>query len=430
MKTIREFIWIISILLCGTCTNEKEESPEELQVIDIEASMGNMEVINLSSFATKVRYVALETKIDNYLSYVEDYFDVDNNIVITNLRQCMVFDQDGKYITQIGKNGRGPGEYQYVTQVGIINDSILSMQSLYDLINYSTVGSFIEQKKNFFRLNNNNDEYIPTWTILNDSLFFGHMPNTTGLIETKALIFDQQRTIKRTFRNYILFQREKTVASGFENFAHIYPFNNKVFYKEFYNDTMFVLDDDLSLIPKYVFSLGRFKEPISERAKLPGQAMKMSMFLYIWEVFQTDNSLLISCQFGDHFPAKRITPRFINLPDGRTVSVTTNTNRALGVFDKKTRTISFCMPTSTDNVLFTSGLYNDIDGGPRFYPNKQVNDSTMLMWIKAEDFLNHILSDDFKNAIPKNPDKKKQLEELAKKVTSLDNPILMYVTFK
>jgi hypothetical protein len=232
------------------------------------------------------------------------------------------------------------------------------------------------------------------------------------------------------FKNHILFQREKTVASSLEDFAHIYPFDKRIFYKEFYNDTMFVLDDDLNLIPKYVFNLGKFKEPISERAKLPGQGSKMSEFLYIWEVFQTDNNLFISCQFGDHFPAKRLTPRIVNLPDGRSISVTTNTDRALGVFDKKSRILSFSEPTTSDNTLFSSGLYNDIDGGPRFYPTKQVNDSTMLMWIKADDFLNHISSDDFKNSSPKDPEKKKQLEELAKKVTMFDNPILMYVTFK
>jgi len=429
MKTFRKFIWIIGLLLLSNCTLDKKES-QALQVVDIEGSMNKMEVWNLSHLASSIRYVALETKIENYISNVHDYREADKYMIITNLKQCMLFDKAGKFIRQIGINGRGPGEYQFVNSVGIINDSILTMQSLYDLINYRIEGSVVNQEKNFFRFSNSNEEYFLSWIILDDSLYFGHLPNTTGLISNKALIFNQERTIKRAFKNYILFQREKTVGSGFEDFAHIYHFEKGIFYKEFYNDTMFILDDDLNLSPKYVFNLGKFKEPTSERAKLPGQGSKMSQFIYIWEVFQIDNYLLISCQFGDHFTAKRLTPRIVNLPDGRSITITTNTSKALGVFDKNFLILSFSEPTSSDNPLFTSGLYNDIDGGPRFYPTKQVNDSTLLMWIKAEDFLNHISSDDFKNSNPKDPEKKKQLKEFANNVTMFDNPILMYVTFK
>lgn len=429
MEPIRKFIPIICILLLANCTNDQKEY-QALQVIDIESSMDKMEVWNLSNLASCIKYVALETKIENFLSYIEDCNETDKYLIITNLKQFLLFDKDGKFIRQIGNIGRGPGEYQYVMSIGIINDSILTIQSLYDLINFRIDGSVFNEKRKFFMLNNSDDEYFLSWIVLEDSLYFGHIPNTTGLIANKALILNQDRTIKRTFKNHILFQREKTVASGFEDFAHIYPFDKRIFYKEFYNDTLFVLDDDLNLIPKYSFNLGKFKEPTSERAKTVSQGSKMSEFLYIWEVFQTNNNLFISCQFGDHFPAKRLTPRIVNLPDGRSVSITTNTNRALGVFDKKSRILSFSEPTSSDNTLFTSGLYNDIDGGPRFYPTKQVNDSTMLMWINAEAFLNHISSNDFKNSNPKDPQKKKQLEELAKKVTMFDNPILMYVTFK
>lgn len=429
MKRILKLVWIIGILLLAYCTNDQKRT-QALEVLDIEGSIGKMEVWNLSQFASSIRYVTLETKIENYLSYIKDYREVDKNLIIINLKQCLLFDNDGKFVRQIGIPGRGPGEYQFIDRVGVINDSILTIQNLYDLINYRFDGSVVNQQKNFFRLNDSNDEYIQNWIILDDSLYFGHLPNTTGLIDNKALIFNQTRVIKKSYKNYILFKREKTVASGFEDFAHIYPFDKKIYYKEFYNDTMFVLNDDLNLIPKYVFNLGKFAEPTSERAKLPSQDNKMFEFLYIWEVFQTDNNLFISCQFGDHFPAKRLTPRIVNLPDGRSVTLTRNTNRALGVFDKNSRILSFCQPTSSDNTLFTSGFYNDIDGGPRFYPTKQVNDSTMLMWINAEDFLKHISSDDFKNSTPKYPEKKKQLEELAKNVTVFDNPILMYVTFK
>lgn len=56
-----------------------------------------------------------------------------------------------------------------------------------------------------------------------------------------------------------------------------------------------------------------------------------------------------------------------------------NTSLVLGIFDINLKDLEFVCPTSTDNPLFTTGLYNDIDAGPRFLPHKQINDSTILL---------------------------------------------------
>lgn len=102
----------------------------------------------------------------------------------------------------------------------------------------------------------------------------------------------------------------------------------------------------------------------------------------------------------------------------------------MGIYNKKTGDLVFSKPTSTDNPLFTTGLYNDIDNGPRFLPQKQINDSTMVMWIESKQLKEHIASDDFKNDSPKYPEKKKELETFANSLSEFDNPVLMFVTFK
>jgi len=89
-----------------------------------------------------------------------------------------------------------------------------------------------------------------------------------------------------------------------------------------------------------------------------------------------------------------------------------------------------CKPTSTDNPLFTSGIYNDIDCGPRFFPSAVINDSTLLMSIDPFELKDHVKSEDFKSNSAKFPDKKKKLEDLANELDIMDNPILMIVTFK
>ena len=80
--------------------------------------------------------------------------------------------------------------------------------------------------------------------------------------------------------------------------------------------------------------------------------------------------------------------------------------------------------------MFTTGIYNDFDAGPRFFPQAQVNDSTLVMWMTSFDLKMHIQSDDFKNNNPKSPEKKKKLQETSDKLTYYDNPVMMLVTFE
>jgi hypothetical protein len=107
-----------------------------------------------------------------------------------------------------------------------------------------------------------------------------------------------------------------------------------------------------------------------------------------------------------------------------------NTTNVLGIYNIQSNSLVFCEPTSTDNPLFTSGIYNDVDAGPRFYPMKQVNDSTLAMWIEAKQLKDHVASKDFMNSIVKYPEKKKELEILASSLKETDNPILMLVRLK
>jgi len=297
------------------------------------------------------------------------------------------------------------------------------MQSEYDLLEYNLDGSFLNKHNNTFLIH---DKYfITSWNLLNDSLFFGHVPNSLGNTEYKALIFDKYGHLVHSFNNYILFNRERKASLFHEKHAHIYHFHNSIFYKDSYNDTMFYLNEKNDLIPSYVFNLGSYKEPLYEREKVTGH--EWSNYIYILNVFQTSNYLLIKFQFNSHFPVKRITPR--QLPNTQTVTWY-NTSYILGLFNKKTGEFIFCKPTETDNQLFTTGLFNDFDAGPRFIPSNQINDSTMIMLITAKQLKDHVASDDFKINNPKYPEKKKELEDLANSLTEFDNPVLMIVTFK
>jgi hypothetical protein len=186
------------------------------------------------------------------------------------------------------------------------------------------------------------------------------------------------------------------------------------------------LDDKYKLNPAYSFNIGKYKEPVSERAKVRGN--DRLRFIYVYNVFQTKKYLFVECKFGNKFPAKRITPLETPIPTLNPIWY--NTRSVLGIFDKIKGNLVFCKPTSTNNRLFTSGLYNDFDAGPRFFPQKQINDSTMAMFIEVKQLKEHIASDDFRKNNPKFPEKKEELEDLVNSLNEFDNPVLMFVTIK
>jgi hypothetical protein len=352
-----------------------------------------------------------------------------DKIITTDLNSLILYDSNGRFILKFGNKGRGPDEYQFISNLWISNDNKIYFSSLYDLFEYDINGRFVRKYSNTFLIDDN--YYISSWSLIEDSLFLGHVPNMTGQIEYKALLVNKFGKAKRFYNNYILFSRERPVSSSFESEAYFYLFNNELLYKDRYNDTLFALDNQYQLVPRYSFDLGKFKEPLSKRGESMlkrGMSNDMMNYLYLNSVYQTGDYLFISCSFGNRFPAKRLTPAQFPIP---TINpIVHNTTKALGIYYKTTCELIFCKPTSTDNPLFTSGIYNDIDAGPRFLPEAQVNDSTMVMWVPANQLKDHVASDDFKNGIPKYPEKKRKLQELAASLTEYDNPVLMFVTFK
>jgi len=420
------FIILLQYLILSSC-NENKDKNKSLPVVDIEANINNMKIINLSQFTDDIRYIPLEN-VENPPLFGISEIDVSGDLIlISDRHNCLLYDLHGNFIAKIGNRGKGPKEYQFITNIGLETgkNRKIFIQSMHDLLEYNIDGSFVKKYSKSLFLNENHS--LEVWHLLNDSLIFGYIPNTTGRIEYKAMIINKQGVIKKKIKNYDVFKSEHAAHNFITDFAHIYKFNGSLWFKEYVNDTLYVMDKYYELFPKYVFNLGKLKISNSDRLKFPIADILWS-HKTPFEIFQTEDYLLLKFLFGNQFPAKRLTPKPSPFP-GQDV-IWLNTNYILGIYSKHSKELVLCKPSNTDNPLFTSGLYNDIDCGPRFFPTGMVNDSTLFMWVKADELKNHVASDDFKNSVPKYPEKKKELEKLADSLSVFDNPVLMFVTFK
>lgn len=402
----------------------KEESPENLsfEIIDIEKSVDKFDVFSLSQFNAAIDYIPLESKKDFEISRITQ-IDFDTNyFIVSNVDLCILYDYNGSIIRKIGEKGRGPFEYNYILNSNFGFNNNIYLQSSNKFLEFTANGTFTGS----FDLNKMKDPhfYLNSWTPINDSLFLGILPLlSSGHEENKAIIFNKKGEMKYRFKNYLYFNSKGEYFSSEDGHASFYSYGKKIHFKEMINDTLFYLTDTYNLIPIKSFKIGKYAKPMEYYRDI--KYSNPMDYIFLNNLFELSNWLLLDCSFGKYTPAKRVTPRV--LINGQQTWY--NTTNVLGVYDKSQKTLAFCKPTTTDNPLFTTGFYNDIDAGPRFYPLKQVNDSTLVMLIDAIQLKDHVASDDFKESIPKYPEKKKALEELANSLTIYDNPVLMVVTF-
>lgn len=426
MKKIRLIIQATILIIIIGCSRGQKNG-NSIPFIDIESNITNTDVINLSEFANDIKYIPLQTSGDHIFTGIWHCVFLEDWILAYNVNQCVLYNSEGNFLNSIGTRGRGPGEYEFCRQADFSKDKTIFIQNSCDLLEYDSVGSYIRTYKNVFGFDFEDSEYpaIQGWHRLYDSLFFGHIPNITGHIKYKAVIINRKGQLKKSFKNYEQFHKDKT-SYGLETTTFQYFFKGKLHYKELYSDTLFFLDDDFNLKPEYVFNIGKYKMPTSIRGAT-GVVTYLWDYIFLYNVFQTEDILLLNCHFGNRFPAKRMT---VHTPIPQAGPTWLNTNYMLGVYNKRNGEFKFCKPSNTDNYLFTTGIYNDIDGGPRFFPDQMVNDSTMVMFIDSKKFKDHIDSEDFKNSAPKYLEKKIRLEKLSEKISEMDNSIMMFVTFK
>ena len=434
MKKILIFLICLIFSLIYSCF-DKKKIQNKMSLIDIKSHVNDFRKIYLSELASNIKYVATESDLKHPLTWnTHFYADIsDNYILDSDGRVCIIYDKEGHFLRQIGSQGRGPGEYMGVSSVFLIRNKIYIHDYFSDdLIEFNTDGAFLKKYNNGFTANEKYRVDFHGIVMINDSMILGHIENQSGNEEYKALIIDKQGQIKYYFKNYVVFKLEPGVdrVRSHGNVI-IFNFRDKIYYKGPLNDTLFQINDQYQINPSYFFDFGSYKEPIAEFGK-PWSKRDFSSYLILNNVFLTSGYLILVCDFGKYFPAKRLRPEIIRLPGHKDIIMHINTPVVVGVYDKTTKDLVFSEPTTTDNRLFSSGLYNDFDAGPRFVPDKMVNDSTMVMKVRFDYLAEHVRSDDFKNITPKYPDRKERLEGFVDSLmrVGFDNPVYMFVTYK
>lgn len=383
----KNLILIYTILIVFSCRDNisvnndlTEFYPYEINLID---SINNIRTLKLSNLCKEIKYISLETNPSNVIREIRQIALTDSFIFISDFNSLFQFNlKNGKFIRQIGKQGRGPEEYIYIRDICVndINKTIFISSPLNrKLLEYDFNGRFVKSVAipvNFGDL-----------VIRDSTSLMLHMPNVPVPEEGKVLswcVIDLEGNVKQEINNSL----KRSSFPGFSIIeSPLYNYNGNAHFMEFGIDTLYFFHKSEKQ-PYALFDLGTLKmdpDPVCN----PETIDNLADNLWIYNIYEDDKRLYINLNRGlsiEPFPC---------------------------VFNKNTKEIT---------ILKEHGFVNDLDGGPLFWPKEVYRDSVLIDYINASKLK---ISKPINSQYSANTEARLVLERLVDDLHETDNPVIM-----
>jgi hypothetical protein len=403
------FVFILALsFACYRKTQKNNSDTESFYTIPFADIIKSQRQIKLSEVATDVEIIQLENTSEALLGTFENIELTKDFIFIQCWDQPVLqFSCTGKLIRTIGARGKGPGEY--------INCMKMSIDEQDERIYIQTV----ELTMMVF---NFDGEYLKTiqfpalesmtnfWNWGRDSTLVSYFEPYLGNEPFVFIEHNEQGDTLQGISNYIFFDENERVDIPhflpYNKQNYSYHFENKLYLKGAYNDTVYSYNEKNKFIPKFFIDLGKHKLP--EKFVYERKWVRPLPADLCWTgVHEISDYVFIP--YGYHFNQ--------NKPESEIEE------KGLVVYNKKTNVGVAIEETKQ------AGFIDDLTGGPDFRPSV-TNDNTALMLLSALDMKQYLDSESFKNREVKFPAEKEKLVQLNKTLKEEDNHFVMLVKLK
>ena len=354
--------------------------------------------ITLAEIADDIIYIPLDNSIPIDITYATR---ITGDYIYLSVKDAGIlqFDRHGKMISKIGSKGRGPGEYIYGMHFTVDektgNIYVLDPGKIKV---YSQTGIFLRDLsyENYIEYMGGDLDVYNSKLFIADYLVTGNSKNNWVVLDTLGNLVAKKENSVPPFKT-------NTAIGG-----SIYKFSNKLFYYNVFNDTIFSVSSDLSNTGAYLFAKGTYRWP---RGMVKTDAESWNKLFRPMKMFETNHFIILLYAYLD--------------------------KGAICMIDKKTKKTFLAFKydkTSANRENSEPYLINNLDGGVPF--NRDINyyiendKEYLFQLINPFDLKLYLSTNEYKNIIPKYPEKKKELEKLANSLKETDNPVLMIVRLK
>ncbi|KYG83285.1 6-bladed beta-propeller [Roseivirga echinicomitans] len=394
----------IALFTFSSCSNEKEIETG-LTTINLVEAYNNPALINMSDFASEIEYISLETSEETFYRWVRLNSTLGDSIILMKSSdRISLFDRKtGAYLRDIGYRGDDPEGFTNArTELGVNakNKTVYAKGKRFDLYEYSLdegllinkiPGPKIEALEATLNSGSFTDvSLITSYGIIKDGLIAGYFMNMKGDEPYKLVVYDINGEILNLYPNYLSY--EKQGISIRIEYTDFHNYNDGLFFKENFNDTVFNVGVD-TLKPVLLYDLGEYSPPYAEQESMSIEQRKEYMF--VRNTLQSPDFVFYNVSFKE--------------------------KEAYGYYNRKTKEAKLSDPSTSNSK---TGYTNDIDNFVSFYPTSINEAGEMMGLITAEEVYEW-----FQN----NPDKIASLPENLQALQNIepeDNPVIMIVKLK
>ena len=146
MKESFILLLFLSLFIVGCQHNQVNE--DNISSVDLTSPVQKR--LNMSEFVSRIQYIPLETSDDNLMGNIDQLLFAHNKIIIVDNKTASIFffDDQGKYLYKIAKQGVGPEEYTEIDKVAVNSqEGVLYVLDRKKVLVYSLEGEFKETIK-------------------------------------------------------------------------------------------------------------------------------------------------------------------------------------------------------------------------------------------------------------------------------------------
>jgi hypothetical protein len=364
---------LLGMIIITSCNNSKNPNSADNKVvksidlpylIDIEQNLEATKAVPLSSIGKELEYIPLETNPECMIQKIQHISFSEDFIFIADYTKILQFDRKGKFLRQIGANGRGPGEYSGITGFCIDQKNkkvfVNQCNSGCEILEYDFNGAFIKSFNQPWR----SYQFI-VYDTTGIIFHLTHDNDSTVYSKYNFYITDHEFTpIHKIKRNFI---RKSNIAA---RKIPLYYFNNILHFKQYTVDTLYTLENEKPK-PYAIYRLGKSKlnPNIMFDGRNPNVAemiKEIKNYFEISKILENENYLFTNIAFGVADSSKYC------------------------IFNKK---------SNETTIIQDVGFKNDIDGGIRFWPEYIYNDTILVDYVDAFNLLKKIIPADLRSRI-------------------------------
>lgn len=241
------------LLILPGCSSKKNPNKNKLVTFNLK-ELPKVTTIKLSELGFEdIEYIPLETNdLSLFSTTTNDIFFLkivagEKFYLFERFNTILKFSEDGLFQAKIGKVGRGPDEFTAAHDVEVNEKT----QEVYLLARwqkkffvYSRSGELI--RKIPFSISPNEFKFTENGILC-------YSENHMGDIDDSYNLIDSVGSVKKSFVNRYPFTNHD--AYGIENENIFYHFNNQLFKKEVYSDTVYEFENQ-NFIPHLVIEVG------------------------------------------------------------------------------------------------------------------------------------------------------------------------------